>query len=185
MTQPLTTAEVAALVGLEEKRIRKDVEHGFFGPKSPPRFAFPAVVYFRALALLGLHVGVDDRRRIYMIIKRALSAATPPDRVEVSSIVEMNLGAVVHEMTDKLTRFDAWKKRLVVDDRILGGEPVFPKSRLAVRHVGAMLLRGAAVDEIREDYPYLKGEDIEFAKLYAEAYPRPGRPREQDEAPAR
>jgi uncharacterized protein (DUF433 family) len=41
-----------------------------------------------------------------------------------------------------------------------------------------MLLKGASIDEVKEDYPYLKDEDIEFAKLYTVAYPRVGRPRE-------
>jgi uncharacterized protein (DUF433 family) len=187
MAQPLTTAEVAALVGLDEKRIRKDVEHGFFGAKSPPRFAFPALVYCRAVARLGFDLGVADRRKVYRMVKFALSSGKRPEKVEVSPICEVNLGAVVEEMTDKLARFDAWKKQIVVDDRILGGEPVFPKSRLSVRHVGAMVLRGATVAEIREDYSYLTDEDIELAKLYIQAYPRPGRPREHepDEAPAR
>jgi uncharacterized protein (DUF433 family) len=36
-----------------------------------------------------------------------------------------------------------------------------------------------------EDYPYLKAEDIEFARRYARAYPRVGRPRESAKAPAR
>jgi uncharacterized protein (DUF433 family) len=65
------------------------------------------------------------------------------------------------------------------------GEPVFPKSRLAVRQVGTMLLRGAAPADIREDYSYLTEQDIEFAKLFALAYPRVGRPREAGQAPAR
>jgi uncharacterized protein (DUF433 family) len=56
---------------------------------------------------------------------------------------------------------------------------VFPKSRLAVRHVGGMLLRGASVDEVREDYPNLKDEDIEFSTIFMRAYPRVGRPRER------
>ncbi len=46
---------------------------------------------------------------------------------------------------------------------VLGGEPVFPNGRLAVRHVGEMLLRGASRDEVREDYPYLEAIDIDFA----------------------
>ena len=71
------------------------------------------------------------------------------------------------------------------DPEILGGEPVFAKSRLAVRQIGAMLLRGASIDDVRDDYPYLTDEDIEFAKLYAEAYPRVGRPREHGETAAR
>src|SRR5262249_45683910 len=74
-------------------------------------------------------------------------------------------------------RFEAWKAKLVCSPDILGGEPVFPGSRLAVRHVGGMLLRGASLKEIHEDYPYLSGEDIAFAKLYMEASSRVGRPR--------
>lgn len=42
-----------------------------------------------------------------------------------------------------------------------------------------MLGRGAATDEVREDYPYLTERDVEFARLFAVAYPRLGRPRGQ------
>jgi uncharacterized protein (DUF433 family) len=79
---------------------------------------------------------------------------------------------------ERKARFDAWKARLVRSPDILGGEPVFPGSRLAVRHVGGMVLRGAPLEEIREDYPYLSDEDVAFARLYTEAYPRVGRPHE-------
>jgi len=68
-------------------------------------------------------------------------------------------------------RFEAWKRTLIVDDAILGGEAVFPRTRLAVRHVGEMLLRGVAPAEIVEDYPYLKKEDLDFARMYASAKP--------------
>jgi len=178
MHQLLTTGEVAALVGLEERRVRKDVEHGFFGAASPPRFAFAAVVYFRAIALLGLQLGTEDRRRLYEIIKRALAASRAPARVDLGPVTELKLGDIVAELTARLKRFGEWKQRIVTDESILGGEPVFPRSRLSVRHVGTMLLRGAAPKDVREDYPYLTNEDLEFAKLFAEAYPRVGRPRE-------
>jgi uncharacterized protein (DUF433 family) len=59
--------------------------------------------------------------------------------------------------------FESWRAKLVVDAHVLGGEPVFPNSRLAVRHVGEMVLRGASRDEVREDYPYLEAIDLEFA----------------------
>ncbi|MCK6576113.1 DUF433 domain-containing protein [Myxococcota bacterium] len=56
---------------------------------------------------------------------------------------------------------------------------MFPGSRLAVRHIGEMLARGADPAEVREDYPELTERDIEFARLFAVAYPRIGRPRGQ------
>ena len=67
--------------------------------------------------------------------------------------------------------FEAWKGTIVEAGDILGGEPVFPRSRLSVRHIGGLILRGA-VDEVREDYPYLSESDIEFAPVYAKAHPR-------------
>ncbi len=51
-------------------------------------------------------------------------------------------------------------------DDVLGGEPTFPNTRLAVRHIGGMLLKGGSVEEIREDYPYFDETDLEFAKLF-------------------
>lgn len=183
MKQPLTAAEVAALTGLDERSVRKDLEHGIFGPASPPRFAFPVVVYFRAIVLLGLHLGTRDRRWLYRVIVDGLAARK--STVEIGSIAELKLGSLKKEVEEKLDRFTAWKRRLVVNQGVLGGEPVFPKSRLAVRQIGAMLLRGAPPADIRDDYPYLTDDDIEFARLFAVAYPRVGRPREELEAPAR
>jgi uncharacterized protein (DUF433 family) len=98
--------------------------------------------------------------------------------------LEFKLASAVHEIESRIERFARWKKKLVIRDDILGGEPVFPRSRLAVRHVGEMARRGAPVKEILEDYPYLEPQDVEFAKQFVTAYPRAGRPRVR-EAPAR
>lgn len=89
---------------------------------------------------------------------------------------------LVTELRDRKARFDAWKSRLVTSPEILGGEPVFPNSRLAVRQIGGMLRRGASRQEVLEDYPYLTAEDLEFAPLFVMAYPKMGRPSAQ--APA-
>jgi len=77
-----------------------------------------------------------------------------------------------------VNEFEEWKTRLVSQDEVLGGEPVFAGSRLAVRRVGALAERGEPARAILADYPYLKPSDIEFARLYTKAYPRVGRPRE-------
>jgi uncharacterized protein (DUF433 family) len=53
-----------------------------------------------------------------------------------------------------LMDYNTWRQRLVQDPSIMGGEVVFPGTRLTVHHVGAMLERGADVAEIVEDYPY-------------------------------
>lgn len=180
----LTTNEVAALVGLDEGQVRKDVEYAHIGTGSPPRFSFADAVYFAVVAALGLHLVVQDRKKLHELIATAMSRAKPPARIELSPVLDVKVAPVAEEVGDRLARFEAWKQRLVTDDKILGGEPVFPKSRLAVRNVGALLLKGAPREELREDYPYLKEQDLEFARIYTLAYPRMGRPRER-QAPAR
>ena len=176
--ESLTTAEVAALSGVEEGRIRKEVEHGFLGRMSPPRFGFAALVYFDAVALLNVQFGVDDRKKLYDLIAAALAKGRQPERLAMGPVLEVRLGRVTKDARSKLTRFEAWKKKLVSDSGILGGEAVFPNSRLSVRHIGGMLIRGANLEEIREDYPYLVEEDLRFAPIFVKAYPRMGRPRE-------
>ena len=180
MGQPLTVSEAVALVGVEEKTVRKEVEYGLFGAESPPRFKLPALVYLRVIRELGLEPTVAERKKIYALIDKAFARSKKPVKVEVSPVLELKLDAVTKEVQSMLARFEAWKKKRVsIDPNVMGGEPTFAKSRLTVRHVGTMLLRHgeAALKEIKEDYPYLKPEDIEFARLYTMAYPKVGRPR--------
>jgi uncharacterized protein (DUF433 family) len=68
-------------------------------------------------------------------------------------------------------------QRVHEDDEILDGEPVFKGTRLAVRHIGGMRIKGESVEDITRDYPDLTPEDVEFARLYTEAHPLVGRPR--------
>ncbi len=180
----LSTNEIVSLVGLDANRVRKEVEHGLAGTGSPPRFSFTDAVYFGALALLGLQLGVEDRRKLHEVIARAMKGKKPPARVEVSPVLDLKLARVAKDIADRLEHFEAWKAKLVTSDDILGGEPVFPKSRLAVRNIGKQVIKGVPVAELKEDYPYLKERDIEFARLYTLAYPKMGRPRER-QAPAR
>ena len=176
--QALTAAEVAALVGLDEGRVRKEVEHGFLARTSPPRFSFADLVYFDAVAMLDVDLGVADRKKLHKLIASALAADRAPSRIEMGPVFEVRLDRVTKDAEGKLARFESWKTRLVSDQTILGGEPVFPKSRLAVRQIGGMLLRGARREDVLEDYPYLTEQDLEFAPIFTKAYPRMGRPRE-------
>jgi len=69
-------------------------------------------------------------------------------------------------------RFREWRRKLVEKPDIMGGEAVFPNSRLTVRHVGEMLERGESPEVVLQDYPYLTSEDLEMARIYVKAYSR-------------
>jgi hypothetical protein len=71
----LTATEVAALSGLDEGRVRKEVEYGIF---SRPSFDFADLVYFDVLAVLGVQLAVDDRRKLYGVVAAAMGARRPP-----------------------------------------------------------------------------------------------------------
>lgn len=63
-------------------------------------------------------------------------------------------------------QFNQWKSGLVTDTKIMGGETVFPNSRLTVRRIGLLLQSGESVQAIREDYPYLSDDDFRFSLRY-------------------
>jgi uncharacterized protein (DUF433 family) len=154
------------------------VEYGVFGSESPPRFKLPALVYLCVLRELGLETTIEERKKIYTLIRNALAHSRTS--VELSPVLELKLGQVTGEVQSMIERFEQWKReRVVTDPDIMGGEPVFANTRLTVRHIGSMMLRARAdtLREIREDYLYLTPEDIELAKLFTVAYPKVGRPR--------
>ena len=172
----LTSTEVAALFDLDERRLRKEVEHGVLDHvESPPRFTLSDVVYLYTLAQLGVTLAVDDRRKLYRLITEALTE-DPVRNVELGTYVLERVASAARDVQARLDAFAKWKRKLVLQEDLIGGEPAFPKSRLSVRHIGEMARRGATASEIREDYPELSDSDIEFAKRFVNAYPRKGRP---------
>jgi uncharacterized protein (DUF433 family) len=56
-----------------------------------------------------------------------------------------------------------------MNPEIMGGEPVFPGSRLTVRRMGGLLERGEAPHVILDDYSKLTREDLELARLYVKS----------------
>lgn len=64
---------------------------------------------------------------------------------------------------------------------VLGGEPVFNKTRVPVRTIAAMKAQGASTDEIVEGYPALTARMVELAEIWTAANPARGRPRKLSE----
>lgn len=64
---------------------------------------------------------------------------------------------------------------------VLGGEPIFSKTRVPVRTIAAMKAQGATTDEIVEGYPALTMRMVELAEIWTAAHPARGRPRKLSE----
>jgi hypothetical protein len=155
--EALTTNEVVALLDLDERRVRKEVEHGVIAAASPPRFGLSAVVYLLTLGKIGFEVSaVDDRKKLYALILRGMTKLKT-STIELSPIIDLKLGDLIRDVTDRIERFVAWRRRLVTNDRILGGEPVSedPAVRaprgwhVAERRCGRRGARGLSVPQRR------------------------------------
>jgi len=59
--------------------------------------------------------------------------------------------------------------RIVRDQAICGGEPVFRGTRVTLRTVLASLAAGDTADAILPDFPTLKAEDVQAAIAFAAA----------------
>jgi uncharacterized protein (DUF433 family) len=62
-----------------------------------------------------------------------------------------------------------YQQYIVRDPNVCGGEPVIKGTRVTVRTVLAGLAEGAKAEEILEDFPTLKEEDIRAVIAFAAA----------------
>jgi len=88
----------------------------------------------------------------------------------------LDLKLVLEEVRSRLKRLERARTMVVEDPEIRGSEPCIRGTRIGVYEVASMLEQGAAEEEILEGYPSLKREQLELAKIFAQAYPRKGRP---------
>ncbi len=57
--------------------------------------------------------------------------------------------------------------RIIFDPKVLGGKAIVKGTRISVEFILELLSSGMGVDEILEEYPHLKKEDILEAISYA------------------
>ncbi len=178
-----TPAQAAALADVPEPEVRKELEYHVLPKATPPRLSFAALVYLQAKTRMGIELTVNDRVALFKKVEGALSRKGRVSSVEVSDLLKLNISPVVTKLRHRLSHFQAWeRKRVVSNPDVLGGEPVFKGTRLAVRHVGGMLERGESEKNIRSDYRELSKDDLAFSRLFVRAYPRVGRPPQAGEA---
>ncbi|MFZ4660561.1 MAG: DUF433 domain-containing protein [Caldilineaceae bacterium] len=170
-TEQFTLTEAAALVGLNEKQVRKEIEYHIIDTDSPAQLSFSDLVYLYLVPRSPLSLRVNERITIYKRIVQTLTQAEVPEQIEVVDPFYLRLSDKVAHLDDKVYRFFAWKERLGRDPDTMGGAVTFPNTRLTVRHIGGMLERGVPEEEILEDYSYLTLEDLAFARLFVRAYP--------------
>lgn len=180
--------EAAALTGTSERALRSEIDRGVVragrrrGPKGRHSVRLPeeALLYLEILRGVPFALPRRDRMELYRLVVEGAGADRGWARVGsrlCKGIVTVDAAASRRRLSTRLRAYRRGLSRIVADPAILGGEPVFAGTRIAVRHVGRLAQRGVPEAELSADFPALSAADIEFARIFAGMKPPPGRPR--------
>ncbi len=177
MNKIFTPNEAAALIEISPKRIYKEIEYHIIhsDPPNHNQLSFGTLVYLRALKEINFDFSVSYRTHLHQALQTAWEQQI--STLEFGRFFTLNVSEIGKELQTLIDRFEAWKAQLVSNPNILGGEIVFPDSRLSVQRIGGSLERGETLEVLRDDYPYLTDDDLNFARIYVKAYPIQGRPK--------
>jgi uncharacterized protein (DUF433 family) len=169
--------EAAALIEISPKRIYKEIEHCIIPAGTPnrDRLSFGTLVYLRALKEINFDFSVSYRIHLHEALQTAWEQQI--STLEFGKFFTLKVSEIGQELKILIDRFEAWKAKLVSNPNTLGGEIVFPGSRLSVQRIGGSLERGETLAVLQENYPYLTDEDFHFTRIYVKAYPVQGRPK--------
>lgn len=178
--------ETAALADLSERALRNEVDRGVVRPRRIARgrrrdlrLPAAAILYLMLVRETPFALTRNDRADLYRLLvgrERRRGGWTTAGNALKSGIATIDAAAPRRRLAQRLRVYRRGLGRLASSPEILGGEPVFAGTRIAVRHVGRLALRGVESAEILADFPSLTADDITFARIYAGMKPAPGRP---------
>ncbi len=186
----LSLKETALLSEVSEKFIRHALEDEIPSVRGAPSgsnarwFRIRDVFYFRLLSKVPVGIPKEDRKSLHSLICKRMTVAGPWE-VDRADIVLKGDGitATLHvkEMKANVAHqtrlYFRGRRRVERRDDVLGGEPVFAGTRISIRHVGALVKKGASVADLLGEFPRLTEDDLHFAELFVGLGNPPGRPK--------
>ncbi len=134
----------------------------------------PAIIHLCLEKRLTGDTTLEFRRRLFAAI------ATAPARRTVSvGALKLDLREPRREVIGRIKELRRSKRIVVSDPQILGGTPVFWRTRIPVHLIADLLRQGDTPEALRASYPRLTDEMIRLAPIYAAAHPPRGRPRKR------
>ena len=178
--EALSANEAASVTGVPLKQVHRIVDAGLLEGAVENRAGVRVILGERGLVGLKLaHQTADlltpkGRRRIVNQLLQRPKAK----RVEESAIA-VDVRPIESAIRSRLTALERARKMVRIDREVLGGTSCFKSTRIPVHDIAAMIANGDQKSAVLKAYPQLTSEQIDLAILYAEAYPRRGRPRGQ------
>jgi len=181
-----TPGEAAVVSGVPVKTVHREIDEG---PLKPERSKFRGKRSLREEDLFYLAVakGLDTRLvqltsegkdKLHDAIATFCRRRGPAKREFplFGGGLSLDLKRVFDEVRSRVELLERARRLVVEDPEIRGGEPCIRGTRIGVYEIASMLEQGASEEEILEGYPSLKRGQLELAKIFAQAYPRRGRP---------
>jgi uncharacterized protein (DUF433 family) len=186
----LSLKETAVLSGAPEKAIRHELASRVVRASRSGRrrrFRPRDVVYFSLVNELPIELDRGLRKELFELLASGRERAGRWRReahrivLEGEVPVEFPMDELLGRVEGIVGSFLRGRGRLVSRPEVLGGEPVFEGTRVAVRFVGERARRGEPVAALLEDHPALSADDVAFARLFVALGRPPGRPRKKVE----
>jgi uncharacterized protein (DUF433 family) len=176
--EALSANEAASVTGVPLKQVHRIVDAGLLEGAVENRAGVRVILGGRGLVGLklayqtaGLLTSEGRRRLVRQLIQRPQAS-----KVEESALT-VDVRLIESTIRRGLNALERAKKMVTIDRDVLNGTPCFKGTRVPVHDVAAMIANGDDESAVLKAYPQLTPELIDLAVLYAEAYPRRGRPR--------
>ena len=174
-----TPAEAAVLTGLTLKAVNNAIDKKTISAVAGEEGG--RLLDARALVSLALEQRLADR--VAPELRRQLFdalASSPRNTVSLEGgLVTIDLREPRREVATSLRDLRRARRLVISDPDIMGGEPVFRGTRVPVHMIAGLVAQGSTAAELLAGYPRLTAEMIRLAPVYAAAYPRRGRTRQQ------
>lgn len=172
----LTANEAASVTGVPLKQVHRIIDAGLLAGGVVTREGSRVVL---GNSLVGLRVAyltadtltLEARRRVVARIIGQADVTAVRDHA-----VTVEVEPIASEVAAGLGSLAKAKTMVRIDQEILNGTPCIAGTRIPVHDIADMLMNGDSAAAILDAYPQLTPEHLEMAVLYAQAYPRRGRP---------
>lgn len=176
-----TPAEAAAVSEIAVKSVHNAIDKRIIARRAVEEEA--RALYDEDLLRLKLWYGVgsilsaERRQRLFDTIDQNPDAAT----VRADDYLIVDVARAREQLAARSEALRDAEHGIESVKGVVGGEPVFKKTRVPVRTIAAMRAQGATAQEIVEGYPSLTERMVELAEIWTAAHPARGRPRKLSE----
>jgi uncharacterized protein (DUF433 family) len=134
------------------------------------------VAFFALLNELPLPLPIALKRQVHAwLVTNAANLSSA--QLELSEAITISVTPQVGRARERAGEYARLRNRyLEKNPAVMGGEPVITGTRMPIRTLANLLESGETPEDIREDHPNVPEEAYAFARLWARAHPRRGRP---------